>query len=419
VEAGGCPDATSYVFTEGVFDFSTVRDTTSLDPSFTQECALIFQSPSGTVLSFDWTTFDWGAPGSGESVKVFPIGEIVDGAVANAWDPLYGTALPPRTNFSGNTARIEVILNVNSSSTFSIWVSHNANRLTFNLPENPAFALGSDISIDYELHMARAAVNDREDLGWIGLYANGTCEDGFTAHECHLATRSVERTVGKVSFHWPDYKTTGAGWYSLRYFAGVHGGTKCEDPGIVARTPVTEVSQTLVMRVFEEPTGRGNYTGYEDDADKFNSGVYQSVYALAYAQSINIASAGAYLSGCSVAVTATANRRGYVNLNFVATASSSAPSVLTTGVPDGPAFRTNLAMVSANQPSRVVDIADVVTILDASVDYIDEVSTWTTVHECAFEPLTTAEIYISTERSVFTPGTLAQQLPGYELHLTY
>ena len=183
VEAGGCPDATNFVYTEGsqlnqsicistvdpppfsgVYDFSLVRDTTSLDPAFTQECTLVFQSPPGTVLSFDWTTFSLDSCASGESVKIFPVGEKVESAV-NSWDPLCGTVEPPRTNFSGNTARLEVTLTVNSTSTFTMWVSHNANRLTFNLPENPAFALGSDVSIDYEMHMARFSDVDQEDYG--------------------------------------------------------------------------------------------------------------------------------------------------------------------------------------------------------------------------------------------------------------
>lgn len=418
VEAGGCPDATNFVYTEGVYDFSLVRDTTSLDPAFTQECTLVFQSPPGTVLSFDWTTFSLDSCASGESVKIFPVGEKVESAV-NSWDPLCGAIEPPRTNFSGNIARLEVTLTVNSTSTFSMWVSHNANRLTFNLPENPAFALGSDISIDYEMHMARFSDVDQEDYGWIGLYAKGSCEDGFTAHECYLATRSVQQTTGGVSFFWGEYKM--AGWYQLRYFAGAHRGTTCQDPATPSQIPVTEISQTLVMRLYENrgDSHMGNHSGYADDAEKFNSGVYRETYALAYAESIGVASGGVYLSGCSVTVTASSSRRGYINLDFVAIASSSAPSALLTGVPNAPTFRTNLVSVATGTGTLVVDIADIVTIQLATVDNQHDVATWTTVEVCTYEPLTIAEIYISTERSVYTPGTLGQQLPGYELTLRY
>ena len=125
------------------------------------------------------------------------------------------------------------------------------------------------------------------------------------------------------------------------------------------------------------------------------------------------------MSGCSVTVTASSSRRGYINLDFVAIASSSAPSALLTGVPNAPTFRTNLVSVATGTGTLVVDIADIVTIQLATVDNQHDVATWTTVEVCTYEPLTTAEIYISTERSVYTPGTLAQQLPGYELHLRY
>ena len=128
------------------------------------------------------------------------------------------------------------------------------------------------------------------------------------------------------------------------------------------------------------------------------------------------------MSGCSVTVTASSSRRGYINLDFVAIASSSAPSALITGVPNAPTFRTNLvSVVSAGgrTGALLVDIADIVTIRPASVDNQHDVATWTTVEVCTYEPLTTAEIYISTDRSVYTPGTLGQQLPGYELHLRY
>merc|ERR1712028_221154 len=66
------------------------------------------------------------------------------------------------------------------------------------------------------------------------------------------------------------------------------------DPATPSQIPVTEISQTLVMRLYENrgDSHMGNHSGYADDAEKFNSGVYREAYALAYAESIGVASGG-------------------------------------------------------------------------------------------------------------------------------
>ena len=55
-----------------------------------------------------------------------------------------------------------------------------------------------------------------------------------------------------------------------------------QDPATPSQIPVTEISQTLVMRLYENRgySHMGNHSGYADDAEKFNSGVYRETYAL-------------------------------------------------------------------------------------------------------------------------------------------
>jgi hypothetical protein len=345
----GCPEKVNYVYTEGEYDIGQSNGVNDH-----RVCTIKFQGPPGTTLSFDWTTvaiqtgscsFSAGTPSdcvcNQESIA------IRDGLRAESQQvgqPICGsTGLPNRIVFSGNTARIDFEA-IHQTSTFKVWVNHHYTKVNFHLPANPTFALGSDISIQWSLDSSvggwdecgsgqnsmpgteqsqlhgvgkktpqderwqrrfTCARSSQSDHGWIGIYRNGTCEDGamiphattdnpadikvgFRAnaysqgqqpHECYLGYRSipVKETRGTVIFKWnEDYND--AGWYSLRYFAGDSAGTLCEvlatskvyDPENIKNeqclySPVTrgEIYVSADRQSFSGVTERSQLPGYE------------------------------------------------------------------------------------------------------------------------------------------------------------
>jgi len=227
----GCPDTINYVDTEGSFDLSVAAPTPP--PGAGRDCTVLFRSPPGSVLAFDWKNFN---VGSCSSESVILKDGWSDTESNKVGETLCGSSTPPSTTyFSGNTARLE--LKLESTSTFWIWVNHFRNHFTFDIPHS-TFQLGSDISISYSLSLAQnslptstytlnapSSASHPTDSGWVGLYRDGTCGTGAEAHECYLASRAAPAGENQVRFYFDDYKR--AGWYEVRYFAGESAGTTC------------------------------------------------------------------------------------------------------------------------------------------------------------------------------------------------
>lgn len=283
----GCPNVVVEVDEEGLY---TLPPSNGVNNH--RVCTITFTSRPGVMLSLHWNSFDIqsgscsGTPANcncqGESVT------IRDGLRPDAQQvgqPLCGNQLPNNILLSGNTGQINYV-GTAETSTFSVWVGHNINRLNFHLPKNPTFKLGSHISVKYSTDTSASpwdecetgpdtgmhgvgrnpdgqwqrsytcARSPSQDHGWVGIYRNGTCESGamlphaddpdepstlepgflahaFAAgqkpHECYLGYRSIpiKETRGSIIFRYnEDYNE--AGYYSLRYFAGDAGGRVCE-----------------------------------------------------------------------------------------------------------------------------------------------------------------------------------------------
>jgi len=258
----GCPNATMVVSSDGLFDLANFNATPS--DYVGRQCAFLFQAPPGNVITFDWIEFNMN-----HCTEDYLI--LRDGLRAQI--PQYGSklcgAMPSKTQFTGNTVRVEV-LTTQPTSNFKIWVAHNFNRLTFHM--NPkhdhnhaAYALGSDIAIRWslELHFPGS-----EDHGWFGLYNVGACESGIAANECWLATRSLpaHQTEGTVIFYNNEYKR--AGWYDIRYFSGDASGTACAVP-----EEVSDVNQTL----------------YQDESSQFQRCVMTAVASVSIEVTASVA----------------------------------------------------------------------------------------------------------------------------------
>jgi len=350
----GCPEVMNYVYTEGEYD---VGNSNGVNDH--RVCTIKFQGPPGTTLSFDWSAF---ALQSGlcsgtplncncptESVTIRDglredsqqVGQPLCGSTFN------GGSVPNRIVFSGNTARIDFEATA-ETSTFKVWVNHHVTKVNFHLPANPTFALGSDISIDWSLDTSvggwaecgqgqnsitggeqsqlhgvgrktqyderwqrrfTCARSSQSDHGWIGIYRNGTCEDGamiphavtndpnsikagFRAnaysqgqqpHECYLGYRTipVKETRGTVIFKFDeDYKH--AGWYSLRYFAGDSAGTLCE---VLSSSKVYDPENIKNEMCLYEPITRGEI--YVTASRSSFSGVTEKSQLPGYERTIN------------------------------------------------------------------------------------------------------------------------------------
>merc|ERR1711998_79012 len=218
----------------------TVSAVTSATP---RPCTVMFQGPVGTNLAIDWIQVDFAYNELCDSDFV-----LVHKGLDNADEPTFiqidppapnansrkvcGTAEPDRVSSAGNAARL-ALDNMANASSFTVYVSHNTNQLSFQLDSRPSFYLGSDIIIDYELEIASV---DTDDFGWIGIYKPDSCLDTMYAsdghveyhpHECYLAAKPIpsKSTSGSVTFKHSEYKT--AGFFDLRYFAGDASGVHC------------------------------------------------------------------------------------------------------------------------------------------------------------------------------------------------
>jgi hypothetical protein len=313
----GCPDTINYVFTEGEYDIGTGNGFNN-----NRHCSVLFQGPVGTTISFDWTSFALTTTHgscSGTPAECICDGQegvtIRDGirdTSRQVGQTMCGTFSPARMLFSGNTARLDVKF-AEQSSTFRVWVSFHETKVNLHLPPNPAYALGSDISIPYSVESSVAgweecdtgahesagmhgagmkqpvdeqwqrrfncARSPASDHGWIGIYKNGTCEDGpmlaheitdahsvhsrvhrnkyaknQQPHECYLGYRTIpyKETRGTVIFKFgEDYKD--AGYYSLRYFSGDSAGTVCE---VLPDSKATDPAELKNMQCLYSPISR-------------------------------------------------------------------------------------------------------------------------------------------------------------------
>jgi len=298
-DAIGCPDVVNYVYDEGMYDMGLSNGVNDH-----RACAVVFQSPPGTTIMFEWATFHINTGScSGAPLNCYCGDEhliIRDGARKDSrqvGQNLCGVSFdeestPANIIFSGNTARIEFVGTI-ASSTFSIWVAHHFTKVDFKLPENPSFALGNDISIDWVLETSFAswpecnsgvselsntkgvghnpgapddepwtrrltcARSSAKDHGWIGLYRKGACEKGefvsvphtvtndpsethpgFSSyeyaqgqrpHDCYLATRTIPiKTTRGSVIFHYGADFHESGWFDLRYFSGDASGTVCE-----------------------------------------------------------------------------------------------------------------------------------------------------------------------------------------------
>lgn len=227
-DAVGCPDVVQYVYSDGLYDVGTSNGVNNH-----RICSIKFQGPPGTTLSFDWQTFSL-STGScssdsplncdcsdGQSVTIRDglrdeskqVGQSICGSSFPSGSSTVD--VPNRIVFSGNTARIDFEATA-AASTFSVYVNHHYTRVNFHLPQNPSFALGSDISVKWSISSSAGAWDEcgqgqnsmqiseqsqwhgvgakdnsdhwqrqyscarssQSDHGWIGLYRNGTCETG-------------------------------------------------------------------------------------------------------------------------------------------------------------------------------------------------------------------------------------------------
>lgn len=280
----GCPQPTTYVVSEQMFDIGLGNGVDR------RECDVVIVGPPGSIVAFDWQYFlTTGTLGLSPSETATSCHDeymvLKDGTQEDSRQlgPRWcGNQLPGNVVFSGNTAVVKFSAGAMSSS-FRMWVSFHHNHMSFMLPPNPSFQLGSDVHIDWTFSNSAPGwqdcdddpQNDRthmcarsgaRDHGWVGLYKNGTCEAehgenqvahwlpgegvdgrgednnriadhtmpysaGQQLHKCYIAHRSVPiaHTEGTFTFFYGQDYTDG-GWYSLRYFAGESGGTVCEAP---------------------------------------------------------------------------------------------------------------------------------------------------------------------------------------------
>jgi len=317
----GCPNVMNYVYTEGLY---TMLPNTAAQQH--RVCAVLFQGPPGTTLSFEWPSFSLTTGACVAATSDTPrecacttesvvIKDGLEATAQQVGQPMCGSFAPQRILFSGNTARIDFEA-VDRASAFSVHVNHHYTKVAMHLPPNPTYALGSDIAIPWsiessfggwaecgtgtseqsEMHgVGRKTPGDEQwqrryecarsshsDHGWIGIYRNGTCEDGarvphasdpndpsdvhvgfrsnaYTSgqqpHECYLGYRSIpmKETRGTVIFKYTeDYQT--AGWYSLRYFSGDASGTVCE---VIATSMATDPEHTKDQQCLFSPITRG------------------------------------------------------------------------------------------------------------------------------------------------------------------
>jgi hypothetical protein len=307
-------------------------------------CSVHFIGAPGTMLAFEFSSFSM-ATGSchGTPAECMCLEETVtvrDGLRSDAravGQSLCGNFEPGRFLLSGNTGRMDIV-STQASSTFTVYVTHLINKVNIKTPANPSFALGSPIQLEWftdasvgnwaecgtgapqmsQMHgvgkktpqdeswnrQYSCARSPASDHGWIGIYRNGTCEDGPMVphaetdaasvaegvhahayaqgqkpHECYLGYKSIPKrhTRGTVTFEYgKDYFSSGD--YSIRFFSGESAGRVCEvlpssaetDPYEHKRlqchySPVSraEVHVTANRATYSGSTEKSQLPGYE------------------------------------------------------------------------------------------------------------------------------------------------------------
>lgn len=373
-----CP---AVVYTEGFFDMADAS--TGTNP---RDCAIIFEAPKGSIVSFSWTTFSLDACGSGEYVVAK---DGMDAHEANVLGNFCGTTIPDPIMFTGHTARLELSM-TDSLSTFKIWVNHHPNHLTFELPESPSYALGSDIAIPFSMGLDLPVTRDS---GWIGLYRDGTCETGSGpgAHECHLATMTVgpKQTSGEARFYFSQYKEVG--WYDLRYFAGDASGTTC---GVQdGQTFSTTNDCGIIEAVFQD--ANSTHCAYWGGSVSITCG--SNTYTVTNDQ------------GCdTLPETLDCDGTDSVEVVYSMTEEDVSFSLIRQTNGDNVAACANNGTSNSN-------------CISGSASYSCDMNPVTQVGDswCEFEPITTARIYITDSSFSYTQSTRAAQLPGFEFVLTH